>query len=108
MRNVIRETGHPKPLIVIANELNESILSDQITPMETTTKTQKSLFIYGYEYENAPNGHFLFSRKMGNLKKFTLTFWMYPLAGDRDLVVSSVPNVNYFFRFYHDAHCYLE
>ena len=109
MHNVIALTGHKKPLMVIANELQEPILADQYKLIKDYEKTAIAFFIYGYTYDNAPEGYFQYSMKMENLKRFTVTFWTYlgvPVV-DTHVAIATVADV-YVFRYYLDLLCNLE
>ena len=109
MHNIIALTGYKKPLIVIANELQEPILADQYKLIKDYEKTSIVSSIYGYKYNNAPEGYFQFSMKMENLKRFTVTFWIYvgkPVA-DTHVAIATIADV-YVFRYYLDFLCNLE
>ena len=109
LHNIIALTGHKKPLMVIANELQESILVDQYRLIKDFEKTHTAFFIYGYTYDGAPEGYFQFSMKMENLKRFTVTFWIYlgVLPVDTHAAIATIADV-YVFRYYLDIHCNLQ
>ena len=108
MTSLIGKTGHKVPLIVVANELVEPVLSNGIIIVTNPSRTQKNSFAHGYTYDHSGSGDIIFNKTMGDIKRFTLTFWIYPTKNIQPVLQSSVKDVGFFFLIWTDEHCYTE
>ena len=106
LRSLIGKTGHKAPLIVVANELGEPVLSNGIMIVTNPSRTQKNVFVHGYSYDHSGSGDIIFNKKMGDIKRFTLAFWIYPTKNSEPVLHSSIKDVGFFFLIYTDEHCY--
>ena len=106
--SLIGKTGHKTPLIVVANELDETVLSNNITIVGYPPRTLKGSFVHGYDYEHSGSEDIAFYKTIGHIKRFTLAFWMYPTKNSDHLLHSSIYDVAYFFNIWTDELCNTE
>lgn len=107
LTSLIGKTGHKTPLIVVANELDEPVLSNDITMVAKPPSTLKDSFVHGYDYEYS-GSEIAFYKTIGHMKRFTLAFWIYPTKNYRHLLQSKIYGVGYFFNIWTDEFCYTE
>ena len=92
----------------MANELVEPVLSNGITIVTNPSRTQKNSFVHGYAYDHSGSGYIIFNKTMGDIKRFTLAFWIYPTKIIEPVIHSSIKDVGFFFLIWTDQFCYTE